>query len=167
MLTFLSLHGCAGPRQTIVRLLRRSLHAKCHANNVQLSPVPWLERAALLKPDTTAVKYGEDVRRTYSELLVRAFAMRAREKPVKLPLDSRWARNAIDLFELGYACLRSPNGQYSIFLRMSKYYYSDSTRLVGIQYGKCYRCKPTSSGNELLVLSVLAIKFSAQPSSEN
>lgn len=50
---------------------RRYTHAKCQANNARLSPVPYLQRAALLNPDKTAVKYGDDVSLTYSELMVR------------------------------------------------------------------------------------------------
>lgn len=72
MATSFALRGYAGHRNAIIsRLLRRHAHTKCRANNSQLSPIPWLERAALLKPNTTAVKYGDDVAFTYSELMVR------------------------------------------------------------------------------------------------
>ncbi|CBJ28329.1 acyl-CoA synthase [Ectocarpus siliculosus] len=48
---------------------RRYAHAKCQANNARLSPVPYLQRAAMLNPDKTAVKYGDDISLTYSELM--------------------------------------------------------------------------------------------------
>lgn len=46
------------------------MHDKCRANNAQLSPIPWLERASLLFPDRTAIKYGNHVALTYKELMV-------------------------------------------------------------------------------------------------
>lgn len=67
-----SLRVCTTVRRYVMgQVLRRNAHAKCRANNAQLSPIPWLERSALLKPDKTAVKYGDDVALTYSELMVR------------------------------------------------------------------------------------------------
>lgn len=54
---------------------RNSTHSsrsgsKCRANNAQLSPIPYLQRAALLNPERTAIKYGDDTTLTYSELMV-------------------------------------------------------------------------------------------------
>lgn len=54
---------------------RRYAHAKCQANNARLSPVPYLQRAAILNPDKTAVKYGDDISLTYSELMVRKISV--------------------------------------------------------------------------------------------
>ena len=71
MATSFALRGYARHQNTISRLLRRHVHTKCRANNSQLSPIPWLERAALVKPNATAVKYGDDVALTYSELMVK------------------------------------------------------------------------------------------------
>lgn len=52
-------------------LLLQPRRSKCGANNAQLSPIPYLQRAALLNPNRTAIKYGDDTTLTYSELMVR------------------------------------------------------------------------------------------------
>ena len=80
MAASLALRGYVRHQSTINRLLRRHSHTtKCRANNSQLSPIPWLARAALLKPNATAVKYGDDVAFTYGELMVRWTQVTRRE----------------------------------------------------------------------------------------
>lgn len=72
MATPIALRSFGGTGRILGRLLRRDAHTKtkCRANFAQLSPIPWLERAALLAPARTAVKYGDDMTMTYAELMV-------------------------------------------------------------------------------------------------
>lgn len=64
-----------GRNSHAVQYSASSISTKCRANNAQLSPIPWLKRAALLFPARAAVRYGENTTMTYSELMVRTFAM--------------------------------------------------------------------------------------------
>lgn len=58
-------------RLTVMFLTHDSAQqSKCRANNAPLSPIPWLERAALLFPSRTAIRY-DDITMTYSDLMVR------------------------------------------------------------------------------------------------
>lgn len=89
MATYFAVRGRAGPGHIMRHLLHRHQHTKCRANNSQLSPIPWLERAALLKPRATAIKYGDDVAMSYSELMVRSTTrwMAVMWFPWELPLS--------------------------------------------------------------------------------
>ena len=68
--TSIARRSCVRYVNSMLRWHCRSKHTKCRANHAPLSPISFLERAALCKPRSIAIKYGETVVMTYAELMV-------------------------------------------------------------------------------------------------
>lgn len=90
--------------------------SKCRANNAPLSPIPWLERAALLFPARTAVRYGEDFTMSYGDLAVRLSVMFAFTTAVPLAGSYRSCRLPREfVFNLARWCHLLAVRLYSLF----------------------------------------------------